>query len=625
MNSSGVFKGLLPWFAAGVIVASGTIVGGYASDKLRIGRMNSTAVELTVVTRELANSLQSELRLTEEASRGVANTLALSTSTPAAALAAAAQGVFERHPQLLRLSVAARQAPSASSTPRTRDGTGQLQPSANQGEAVLLVTAINPGAPASANALRLLKNLDLYSEPSLQRAIAAVRLSGNGQLAVKGLLKDASTFVLPVQPGKDSAALLLADVSLPRALEKTLQGASKEIKLRVLDVSDKSAERLVYPTDKLALDSQSVTAQMRRSTTRVPFVAMGRPFELESVPNAGFLQAQASDLPTTVLIGSIAFSALLAAFVFLLMTRNRRISAVVDQRTDELSEMNVHLRESEMMAMQAEKMSSLGQMVAGVAHEINTPLGFVSSNVQMMSEVISEFSASSERQTLLLARLAEWNDMSVADRNEWFQAAMAQMAALKEDQNRGVLADADSIVSDSLVGLERLADLVSTLKNFSRVDRAMIENIDIHDCIESTLKIAHNNTKHKADVLRDFAELPRLTVNPSQINQVLLNLINNAAQAIVEFGQITISTRDDGGYIKVVVMDTGQGIDNETQKKIFEPFFTTKAMGEGTGLGLSISQKIAKEHGGWLEVHSAPGEGSEFSLVLPVVRVEVLG
>jgi two-component system, NtrC family, sensor kinase len=125
--------------------------------------------------------------------------------------------------------------------------------------------------------------------------------------------------------------------------------------------------------------------------------------------------------------------------------------------------------------------------------------------------------------------------------------------------------------------------------------------------------------------VRDFGQLPRMTINPSQINQILLNLINNAAQAIDGFGVITLRTRADDTYVRLTVADSGKGIPSENLDKVFEPFFTTKAMGEGTGLGLSISQKIAKDHAGWLEVESTVGEGTQFTLVLPATAIEAIG
>ncbi len=156
------------------------------------------------------------------------------------------------------------------------------------------------------------------------------------------------------------------------------------------------------------------------------------------------------------------------------------------------------------------------------------------------------------------------------------------------------------------------------LRNFSRLDRSAVVNVDINQCVESTLLIAHNLLKHKVEVIRDLGELPPVTCAPSQINQVLLNLVSNAAQAIEEHGRIRISTVCHGGFVHVLVKDDGKGIRAENLERIFDPFFTTKPVGEGTGLGLSISYKIVRDHGGHIRVKSKPGKGTAFCVSLPV-------
>jgi signal transduction histidine kinase len=414
--------------------------------------------------------------------------------------------------------------------------------------------------------------------------------------------------------------LIIGALSLTTLMGQTFGGLDQGLRFRVFNVTNLDGDRQIYPPLAQSFDLATRTKEQRGASQRRTFSALGESFLLEAVPTEEFLVARRTRLPQYTVAAGIALSVALAALAFAALTRNRRVLRLVAERTAELEKVSGHLRESEMMAMQSEKMSSLGQMVAGVAHEINTPLGFVSSNMQMMAELTRDFLRIADRQIGLLGELKQWPQMDGAARNQWYAQALDQHEKLARERTTGGLADADSIVSDSLVGLERLADLVSTLKNFSRVDRAMIEDIDIHDCIDSTLKIAHNNVKHKADVVRDFEPVPPLKINPSQINQVLLNLINNAAQAIDGFGQITVRTRADREAVRVSVEDSGKGMDEVTLSKIFEPFFTTKAMGEGTGLGLSISQKIAREHGGWLEVSSTLGAGSTFTLVLPLVR-----
>jgi signal transduction histidine kinase len=180
--------------------------------------------------------------------------------------------------------------------------------------------------------------------------------------------------------------------------------------------------------------------------------------------------------------------------------------------------------------------------------------------------------------------------------------------------------DTASLFDDTLYGIDQISEIVTNLKNFSRLDQAAEDNVDINACVDSALLIARNVLKHKAEIIRDYGALPRIACRPSQINQVLLNLLTNAAHAIEQSGRIHIKTTEASGYVHVIVQDTGRGIAEEHLKKIFDPFFTTKPMGEGTGLGLSIAYKIVRDHQGAIRVASKPGVGTKFCVSLPVRR-----
>ena len=172
--------------------------------------------------------------------------------------------------------------------------------------------------------------------------------------------------------------------------------------------------------------------------------------------------------------------------------------------------------------------------------------------------------------------------------------------------------------------MERIGERVVGLKNFARLDRAMSEDIDLNDCIRSALVIARNNLKDKAEVISQLGELPRIPCAPSQINQVLLNLFTNAAQAIDGFGRILIKTWADDSAVFISVQDTGKGMPPEVRARIFDPFFTTKPVGQGTGLGLSISFKIIQDHNGSIRVASEPGRGTRFLISLPRAHAPLL-
>jgi signal transduction histidine kinase len=311
-------------------------------------------------------------------------------------------------------------------------------------------------------------------------------------------------------------------------------------------------------------------------------------------------------------------TALLASYVAALRSRNVKVEKLVNERTDQLQKAHNELRDTEMIAMQSEKMSSLGQMVAGVAHEINTPLGFVSSNLQMLKEFVDEVLLALGRQMRLLEGLAHWRSLNADQKRMWVRVALNNRQALAEMENRKLLEDGGALVQESLVGLERISEIVTTLKDFSRVDRAHTDQVDLHHCIDSTLVIAHNVVKHKAEVIKEYGDLPPVSCSPSQINQVILNLVTNAAQAIEGYGHIWIRTRRTGGSVVIDIRDDGPGIPAEVQARMFEPFFTTKDVGQGTGLGLAICEKIVRAHGGAVTFTSQPGTGTTFSVTLPI-------
>ncbi len=293
--------------------------------------------------------------------------------------------------------------------------------------------------------------------------------------------------------------------------------------------------------------------------------------------------------------------------------------AMLSSEINSLLEGNVKsgkaLIESQTQLFQTEKMATLGQMVAGLAHEINTPLGFVRGNIELIQRNV-EFVINSLNKHKTLRELIENGDISTIE-----QHLSEASESYKKIDDFQLIPKTTEIVSDTFTGLERIQELVLNLKDFSRLDSGEFHYADINKSLDSSLMIAQNVLKGKVTVEKNYA--PKLIIEcyPAQINQVFLNLITNAAQAIEGSGVITITTeigKNNNAIIKIG--DSGKGIKEEQLNKIFDPFFTTKPIGQGTGLGLTIVQQIIALHKGEISVKSEIGKGTEFTIVLPLVH-----
>ncbi len=278
------------------------------------------------------------------------------------------------------------------------------------------------------------------------------------------------------------------------------------------------------------------------------------------------------------------------------------------QVTSELDAAYQQLKATQSQILQQEKMASVGQLAAGVAHEINNPMGFITSNLSSLKRYQDKLAA-------YIAQLENW--LQGAGSEEILQ----QLKEFKKKQKIDyVLEDINDLIEESNEGAVRVRDIVQNLKSFSRVDQTEFTPADINACLESTLAIAMNEIKYKATVEKDFSELPLLPCYPQQLNQVFLNILVNAAQAIEDSGEIKITTRVDQDKVVVAISDNGPGIPAEIKDKIFEPFFTTKEVGKGTGLGMSISFDIIKDHQGQIRIESTVGQGTTFVIELPLER-----
>jgi signal transduction histidine kinase len=252
-------------------------------------------------------------------------------------------------------------------------------------------------------------------------------------------------------------------------------------------------------------------------------------------------------------------------------------------------------------------MASIGQLSAGIAHEINNPLGFVNSNMGSLKKYVNKLLAVLHAYGRAVAQGAPGTPLA------------ARIDAIGREANLAYLKeDLGDLIVESMDGLKRVRDIVQALKDFSHMGDTDWQVADLHSGLESTLNIVANEIKFKASVEKRYGSLPGVKCLPSQLNQVFMNLLVNAAHAIPERGVITISTGAEGDWVWVAISDTGCGIPQQNLNRIFEPFFTTKPVGSGTGLGLSLSYSTISKHGGRIDVESEVGVGTTFTIRLPV-------
>jgi two-component system, NtrC family, sensor kinase len=280
-----------------------------------------------------------------------------------------------------------------------------------------------------------------------------------------------------------------------------------------------------------------------------------------------------------------------------LKAQNASLEQQVRRRTElaeELAQTNQKLREAQTHLVHSEKMAGLGQLVAGIAHEINNPLAFVINNIFIVQGILDKLAA---------------------------EGAEAPLGA------SGKVGKMQAQIRDAYAGAERVKELVTKLRTFSRLDEGTVKTINIHESIESVLLFLRHKMEGRIDVERHYGEVEMLTCLAGELNQVLMNIIANAIDAIeanqenAGAGRITIATGQQNGHFVIRIRDTGKGIPEQIRNRIFEPFFTTKPIGQGTGLGLAISYGIMQAHNGSMDFSSKPGEGTEFILKIPTLAV----
>jgi two-component system NtrC family sensor kinase len=290
------------------------------------------------------------------------------------------------------------------------------------------------------------------------------------------------------------------------------------------------------------------------------------------------------------------------------MTRNvTATKRALELKLEELRKANSELKQTQATLVQSAKMISLGQIVAGVAHELNNPIAFIYSNMHHLTEYLTKI-------------------------NQMVTEYRASRESLPEDQKRHleqfdkdleidfILKDMVDLTQSCVEGAERTKEIVLGLRTFSRMDESNFRPNDLHEGLRSTVKLLTAELKGRIEVHEEFGDLPLVEGNLSQLNQVFMNLLSNAAQAIEGKGNIWIRTRVDGSHVVIEVEDTGSGMSPETVDKIFDPFFTTKRVGQGTGLGLSIAYGLIQKHHGTITVTSSAGQGTCFTLRLPITQ-----
>ena len=289
----------------------------------------------------------------------------------------------------------------------------------------------------------------------------------------------------------------------------------------------------------------------------------------------------------------------------------RRYKEDLENRNTELAQRKTELERLQAQLVHNEKMASLGQLAAGIAHELNNPAGFIFSNMALLRDYVTDLKL-----------------LSASQRISPPASTTERPNAIKNDTDYdSILSDLSSIAADSYSGAERIRDVVQNLRLFSRLDEAEFKQVDLHEGIDSTLRLLSKYyTSHFITLKRDYGHLPPVNCYAGQLNQVWMNLLINAAQAIGDVaGEVRIKTRYERDTVIASISDTGTGIAPEHLKRIFDPFFTTKPVGDGTGLGLSITHGIVERHCGTIKVESSPGQGATFTVAIPVNAGSVRG
>jgi len=304
-------------------------------------------------------------------------------------------------------------------------------------------------------------------------------------------------------------------------------------------------------------------------------------------------------------------SAIIGVWVVRRYTNEQQVvEARLRKEKEEQEQLVQQLQDAQAQLLQSEKLAAIGQLAAGVAHEINNPVGYINSNIGSLKQALDDL--------FKLIECYEQVEDKLSD-----EQTRQRIQAIKQEIDLSFLkADLKDLIDESQEGVTRVKQIVQDLKEFAHMEDDEWQWADLHHGLNSTLNIVNNEVKYRAEVIKDYGDIPEVECIISQLNQVFMNLLVNAAHAIEQRGVITIRTGTEGDHVWVSVEDTGKGMDAATQQKIFDPFFTTKGVGKGTGLGLSLSYTIIQKHNGSISVESEPGKGTTFRIRLPIAQSE---
>lgn len=432
-------------------------------------------------------------------------------------------------------------------------------------------------------------------EPMIQARVLVVDDDPILRTQIKHL---ASRFVSEIQVAADGVEglerwrqwqpnVVVTDIFMPR-----MNGLEMS---EVIKIEDPDAQIIVITSDR---DSESLRRALLIGVERY----ITKPVDMHLLADA--IAKCVRDQQQTV---DLRLSRQVASLTQALRVQLEEKKIAEAELTKEKAEQRVlinQLEEAHNQLLQSEKMASIGQLAAGIAHEINNPVGFVNSNLGSLLLYVEKLL------TLIAAFEQHEPELPVESRNA--------LARIKKETDIAYLRDdIRDLLNESLGGLQRVKRIVQDLKDFSHVGESEMQWANLEDGLESTLNVVWNELKYKAEVIKDFGKIPEVECIPSQLNQVFMNLLVNAGHAIKEKGTITLRTWQDAENVCVEVADTGSGIPPEIINRIFDPFFTTKPVGTGTGLGLSITHGIIRKHNGRIEVASEVGKGTTFRIFIP--------
>ncbi len=462
------------------------------------------------------------------------------------------------------------------------------------------------GAGAQLQALTTFAPLDARVREAMQGGtifkIKVYDLSGitvySTELAQIGEDKSGSVGWKGAREGKSLSELTFRDQF--SALQGMVQ--NRDLIASYLPVFEPSSQQVVGVFEVYA-DVTPFLDQIKDTSSEFKLVALNNESRLAHQAASDQQQVQSSSTRQLLIVAG-----LLALLYLVLLSIVRRAQTVIERQARESDATKQRLAQSE-------KMTSLGQMVAGVAHQLNTPLAFSKNNVQMSIQALDQLEGGVHRQIRFSSYKAEAlheGDDHLMDAASETQVTQELAGAMLE------VREAREMLNDVLMGMGQMNELVDNLRSFTRLDRAQTASVNLNTSLGTVCYIAKTVISTKIRLEQVFAPLPAIECNVSQLNQVFLNLINNAAQAIKDTGAITVSTWADARHVTVSIRDTGSGIPDDVLPHIFEAYFTTKPDGQGTGLGLAIAHTIVQEHGGDIAVTSEVGKGTEFRVRLPI-------